>query len=200
MDKQEVLTELREGLNGLPQEDIEERLSFYAEMIDDRMEEGLTEQEAVAAIGSVAEVVAQIVGDTPLTKIVREKIKPCRRLGAGEVVLLALGSPIWLSLLISLFAVVLSLYVSLWSVIASVWSVFAALIGSALGTLVGGVLLLCNGNTPGGLACVAGSLVCAGLAIFAFFGCGAATKGVLRLTKASVLAVKKRCVRKEAAE
>lgn len=200
MDKQEFLTELREGLNGLPQEDIEERLSFHAEMIDDRMEEGLTEQEAVAAIGSVAEVVAQIVGDTPLTKIVREKIKPCRRLGAGEVVLLALGSPIWLSLLISLFAVVLSLYVSLWSVIASVWSVFAALIGSALGTLVGGVLLLCNGTTPGGLACVAGTLVCAGLAIFAFFGCRTATKGVLRLTKASVLAVKKRCVRKGAAE
>ena len=200
MDKQEFLRELRMGLNGLPQEDIEERLSFYAEMIDDRVEEGLTEQEAVAAIGSVAEVVAQIIGDTPLTKIVKEKIKPRRRLSAWEIVLLALGSPIWLSLLISLFAVVLSLYVSLWAVLVSIWSVFAALIGSALGALVGGVLLFCNGNTPGGLECVAGSLVCAGLAIFAFFGCRAATKGVLRLTKASALAVKKRCVRKEAAE
>ena len=193
MDKQEFLRELRVSLRGLPQEDIEERLSFYAEMIDDRVEEGLTEQEAVAAIGSVAEVAAQIIGDTPLTKIVKENLKPRRRLGAGELVLLVLGSPIWL-------AVVLSLYVSLWAVIASVWSVFAALIGSALGTLVGGVLLLCNGNTSGGLACMAGGLVCAGLSIFAFFGCKAATKGTLRLTKAAVLAVKKRCVRKEAAE
>ena len=131
MVKQEFLRELRTSLNGLPSEDIEERLSFYAEMIDDRVEEGLTEREAVAAIGSVAEVVAQIIGDTPLTKIVRENLKPRRRLGAGETVLLVLGSPIWLSLLISLFAVVLSLYVSLWAVLVSIWSVFVALIGSA---------------------------------------------------------------------
>ena len=39
MTKQEFLAELRRGLSGLPQNDIEERLNFYSEMIDDRMEE-----------------------------------------------------------------------------------------------------------------------------------------------------------------
>ena len=200
MDKQEFLQELRTSLIGLPQADVEERLSFFAEMIDDRMEEGLTEQEAVAAIGSVAEVVAQIIGDTPLTKIVKENFKPRRRLGTGEMVLLVLGSPIWLSLLISLFAVALSLYVSLWAVIASVWSVFASLACCALGGLAGGILFVCTGDLWPGLAVIAAATVCAGLAIFAFFGCRAATKGVLRLTKASVLTVKKHCVRKGAVE
>ena len=47
MRKQEFLTELRKGLSGLPQDDIEERLSFYSEMIDDQIEEGLAEEEAV---------------------------------------------------------------------------------------------------------------------------------------------------------
>ena len=46
MNKREFLASLRNGLYGLPQDDIEERLGFYAEMIDDRMEEGLTEEQA----------------------------------------------------------------------------------------------------------------------------------------------------------
>ena len=44
MNKQEFLAGLRKGLSGLPQEDIEERLLFYSEMIDDRIEEGMEEE------------------------------------------------------------------------------------------------------------------------------------------------------------
>ena len=105
MSKQEFLAELKAGLNGLPQEDIEERLTFYSEMIDDRMEEGLTEEEAVLAIGTVNEVITQILTDTPLSKLVKERVKPKRTLKAWEIVLLALGAPIWLSLLIAVLAV-----------------------------------------------------------------------------------------------
>ena len=47
MNKEEFLSELRTKLSGLPQEDIEERISFYSEMIDDRMEDGISEEEAV---------------------------------------------------------------------------------------------------------------------------------------------------------
>ena len=52
--------ELREELMGLPQDEIEERLDFYSEMIEDRMEEGLSEEVAVAEIGIPAEIAAQI--------------------------------------------------------------------------------------------------------------------------------------------
>ena len=45
MNKQEFLTRLRLGLAGLPQEEIAERVSFYHEMIDDRVEDGLTEED-----------------------------------------------------------------------------------------------------------------------------------------------------------
>ena len=37
MDQQEFLNSLRKELSGLPQEDIEERLTFYSEMIEDRI-------------------------------------------------------------------------------------------------------------------------------------------------------------------
>ena len=52
MSKQEFLAQLRKSLSGLPQEDIEERLTFYSEMIEDHIEEGLPEEEAVSAVGS----------------------------------------------------------------------------------------------------------------------------------------------------
>ena len=52
MTKREFLAQLRKGLSGLPQDDIEERLTFYGEMIEDRKEEGLSEEEAVSAVGS----------------------------------------------------------------------------------------------------------------------------------------------------
>ena len=76
MNKQQFLAQLRKGLSGLPQNDIEERLTFYSEMIEDQMEDGLSEEEAVSAIGSVDESVAQVVAETPLVKIAKEKIKP----------------------------------------------------------------------------------------------------------------------------
>ena len=111
MTKIKFVLELRDRLSGLPREDIEERLEFYSEMIDDRMEEGLSEEEAVAAIGSVDEIASQIIVKTPLVKVAKEKIKSKRKLRTWEIVLLALGSPIWLSLLIVAFSVIISVFV-----------------------------------------------------------------------------------------
>lgn len=84
MNKQEFLTELRAKLSGLPTDDVEERLSFYGEMIDDRTEEGVTEEQAVEEMGSVDQIASQIISEVPLTKIVREKIKPKGVLKLGK--------------------------------------------------------------------------------------------------------------------
>jgi uncharacterized membrane protein len=183
MNKQEFLAKLRNALAGLPEKDIEERLSFYSEMIDDRMEEGLSEQEALSAVGSVEEITSQIIGETPLTTIAKGRVKGNRRLKTWEIILLVLGSPIWLSLGIAAIAVIFSLYISLWSVIVSLWAVFASVVASAFGVAAGGVALLCVGKTIPAMAMIASGLVCAGLSIFTYFGCKAATKGILALTK-----------------
>ena len=147
MTKLEFVTELREKLSGLPNQDIEERLSFYGEMIDDRIEEGRTEEEAIADIGSVDEISAQIIRDIPLTKIVKERIKTKRRLRTWEIVFLVLGFPIWFSLAVATFAVILSLYVVLWSVIVSLWAVFVSLVACAFFGVVSGFVFTFSGNT-----------------------------------------------------
>ena len=91
MSKAEFLEVLRKRLSGLPREEVEERLAFYNEMIDDRIEDGLTEAEAVAGIGSVDDVARQIMAEIPLTTLVREKVRPKRILRVWEIILLVLG-------------------------------------------------------------------------------------------------------------
>ena len=200
MTKQEFLCLLRQKLSGLPEQDIEDRLTFYGEMIDDRIEEGCSEQDAVSDIGSADEIAAQIIADIPLTRLAKERLKPTRKMSTVEVVLLAIGSPIWLSLAIAAMAVVLSLYVVLWSVIVSVWAVFASFAACAVGGAVAGVVLACVGNVPSGIVLLGAGLVCAGLAILLHFGCGAATGGIVWLTKKIAFGIKKCFVRKEVAK
>ena len=63
MNKHEFLAALRRELTALPHGELTEQLNFYNEMIDDRMEEGMTEEDAVAGIGSVEGIAAVILAD-----------------------------------------------------------------------------------------------------------------------------------------
>lgn len=197
MNKQEFLTRLKEALAGLPQDDVAERLSFYAEMIDDRVEDGMTEEDAVAGIGSAEQIAAQILRETPITRLVKERVRPKRRLRAWEIVLLVLGAPIWLSLLLALLAVVFSVYAALWSVLLSLWAVELSLAVSSLGAAVLGVVLLVRGAGGEGLALFGAAFLLAGLSVFLFLGCKAATEGILLLTKKLAWWIKSRFLRKE---
>ena len=185
MNKEKFLKLLRKALSTLPRREVNERVNFYGEMIDDRMEEGLSEEEALARVGSVEEIARQILAEAD----VEIRGKSGRRLRAWEIVLLALGSPLWIALLAAAFAVVISLLAALWSVIVSFWSVFASLAGSAFGMIVCGVVLAITGEWLMGAVMLGVAMVCAGLAIFAFFGCKAATKGAVFLSKWTVIGI-----------
>lgn len=197
MNKQEFLMQLRKGLSGFPQDDIEERLTFYSEMIDDRMEEGLSEENAVCEIGNIDELISQIASDIPLTKLVKENITPNRNLKVWEIVLLILGSPIWLSLLIAAFAVILSLYAVLWTVTICLWAAFASLSCCAFSGIISGIILACIGNALTGAAIIGAGIMCAGCSIFMFYGCKAETKGIWVLTKKIIVWIKNRFIKKE---
>ena len=180
MNKQQFLDTLEERLSGLPKQDAEECLGFYSEMIDDRIEEGLSEENAVADMGSIDEIVAHTVSQIPLNKLVKEKIKrkkekirsekvkKKRKMPAWEIVLLCVGSPIWLSLIIAAIAVIIALFAVAASVIISLWAVFAALVGCAVGGVISAVLLCTFGNAMTGIALIGAAVFCAGLSIFAF--------------------------------
>ncbi len=197
MTKQIFLDQLRAGLYGLPQDDIEERVSFYSEIIDDRMEEGLTEEAAVAGIGPVDTIISQIIAETPLPRLVREQIKSRPRMRAWEVILLILGFPLWFPLLIAAFAVIFSVYAVIWSVILVLWAVEIACIAGAFAGVIVGFIQIFQGNLLWGLLLISAAVLLSGLSILLFFGCIAASKGALYLTKKVALGIKSLFLRKE---
>ena len=101
MTKKVFIDEVRAKLKGLSEDEISKALEFYEEAIDDRMEEGLTEDQAVAAVGTPEEVADQILMDMPLGKLVKAKSKPDRKYKVWEIVLIILGFPIWFPLLLT---------------------------------------------------------------------------------------------------
>lgn len=194
MNKYEFIAELRGRISDLPMQEIEDRLRFYTEMIDDRIEEGMLEDDAVAGIGNVEEIAEQIKKEYPSfeQKASDPEKRPKRRLGTGEIILLILGAPIWLSVIVSVVSAILSLYVALWSVIISLWAVFGGLSAVSLTSVVCGIALAVSAKPVVGLALIGAGFVCAGLSILLFFGCSAISRGTVLITKKTVMAIKNR--------
>lgn len=185
MKRVEFLKELKARLWALPEADIQCSLDYYSEMIDDRMEDGLSEDEAVAAIGNLEEIVQQILGETPRPPVVVEpakKVKPAKdNTKLWLILLLILGSPVWIPLAASVAATVLSVYVSLWTVAIALYATFLALAVSSVGCIVGSFFMF--GGITGGIVAWGAALVCAGLAILLLLMANLAAKGMVRLTK-----------------
>lgn len=198
MRKQEFLNELGGRLSGLSQNDIDERLAFYSEMIDDRIEEGMTEEEAVNAIGSVKEIADRIMSEIPLSRLVMDKVKPKKGLGAGTIVLLILGAPLWLPLLIAAFAVVLSIYISIWAIAISFYAVNLSLGLVSVCTIPVAVHYFSLGNTYTGLFMIGSGIALAGITILLFLACLVLTKGIVAIAKGFLMWIKSLFVGKEA--
>ena len=196
MDKLDFLMQLQTLLRPLSEEDQQRSIDYYAETIDDRMEEGLTEEEAVAAVGDVEEIARSILAETPVPPAPVQPEKKQRRLRWWEIVLLALGFPIWFSLLVAAASVVFSLWVSLWSVVISLYATAVALGASAVGCAFGSFFMVGDGF---GIVLVAwgAAFVCAGLTILMFILSNLATKGMVALTKLIVSGIKGIFARKE---
>ena len=187
MDKFEFITELRAKLWALPEEDRQRSVDYYSEMIDDRMEDGLSEAEAVAAIGDLDEIVQQILSETPSLpaeiKKEEEQKKQKQKLSWWEILLLVLGFPVWGSLLIAVSAVIFSVWISLWSVVIALYATTFALAACAIGLPVAAFSLLWIHRYGEGAVLVGGALVCAGSAILVFLLSNLAAKGLVALTK-----------------
>ena len=201
MTKNEFLAELRSKLSGVPENDAEDRLGFYSEIIDDRMEEGISEEEAVRGIGSIDEIAAGITAEiSPARTNGEKRAAKKRNLKTWEIVLLAAGSPVWVPLAIAAVAVLFSLYAALWSLVISLWAVFGAFVATAGGSIVIFVVQVIYGNALSGVAVLGAGFILAGASIFLIFGCKAATRGTVVLAKKIIAWIKRIFVKKEAAK
>ncbi len=190
MNKQEFLEKIRNQLAGLSEDDIKKSIDYYTEMIEDRMEEGLTEEEAVKAMGKPEEVASQILMDTPFSKLVKVKVKPKKSLSILSIILIVLGSPVWLPLVAAFFIIILSVYIVLWSFVLVFYSVVLSLAAGGVSGLLASVMIMFNVDILCGVFTLGVAIVCAGLSVLLFFGSNQVVKGILFLSKKIALSIK----------
>lgn len=199
MNKNEFLKELEIRLQVFDKSEIENRLTYYSEIIEDHIEDGQNEEQAVDSLGNMDTIINEILQQTPITKLAKAKLNR-KTLRGWEIALLIIGLPLWFPLLIAAFAVILSVYVSIWSVIISLWATFASVVACGFAGMIAGMGFILTGSTLSGVALIGAGITLAGLSIFLFFGCKAATDGTIWLTKIMVLKFKNSFIKKEAAK
>lgn len=202
MSRDAFIGELRHRMAGLPQQTVERTVEYYSELIADSVEDGLTEEEAVSRLGSLDEIVASVVKDTPLTQIVETRIQERKKKGSSGwvIALLILGAPVWLPVLIAALAVAFALFVALWAVVIALWAVVAAVILTGIAAIVGGIVELCRLHLPQGLVLLGGGLVCLGLCALLYLLMKLLTVGTVKLCRWLWVGIKSLFVGKKSKE
>ena len=198
MNKEEFLRALEQRLDALPESEWVKSISYYDEIIDDMVENGLTEEEAVAHLGPVQKIAEDDLLEVPITTLVKARAKRPHRLRWWELVLIVIGSVVWLPLLIALLCTVFCVYAAICAVIVAVFGVVLALGLSALA--IPFMLLFAANNVagPAGIAMGIGAmLVLGGLAVVFFVGAVKLAKCLGKLAGAFGRWIKRLFIRKE---
>ena len=160
-------------------------MEYYSELIADSMEDGVAEEEAVSRLGSLDEIVANVVKETPLTQIVQTRVQESRKKGGSGwvIALLILGAPVWLPLLIAALAVLFALFIALWAVVIALWAAVTGVILAGVAAVAAGIFELVRLHVPQGLVLLGGGLVCLGLCALLFLLMKLITVGTVKLCK-----------------
>lgn len=193
MNKKEFLAELRRNLSGLPRDELEDKLSFYEEMINDRIDEGKSEEQAIADIGTTDEAVRQIASQTKFTTLVKERIKPKRELKGWEIALIILGFPLWFPLIMTFFVLCFIGYLLVWVLALVTYAIEAAFITAFFGATISLVAGAMAGEAQ--FAYVGICAVMFGLACLFIFVCIPATKCTINLSKRIFLSFKTKIIK-----
>ena len=177
MNKQEFLAALARELEPLPREEREQTLTYYGELIDDRLEDGQDEGEVTQSLGNPKAVAQALLGE-------EQPQLPNRGLRVWVIVLLVLGFPLWGSLLLTAAVMVLCVFLCLF-LPAFVLGVLALslLAGAVLGA-VGTPFLIADTGLAAGLFQLGLAIGMLGLAVLCALGFWYTGKATVKAGKA----------------
>jgi uncharacterized membrane protein len=190
MLREEYINQLSTRLKENDIANADSMVEFYEEMLADRMEDGMTEEEAVASMEDIDHVVSQAKLDRPLPALMFDKVKESHEKASKNskgtlwIALAIIGFPVWFPLVIAFLSIVLALYISLWAIVVSVYAIEFALGVSAVAGFLGGFAFI-FGQIPFAttLALWGCALILAGLGILLWKPICLATKGMIELIK-----------------
>lgn len=198
MTKKEFLAELDKELSGLAREDREKSFEYYSEIIDDRIDEGIPEEEAVDALGSVSDIAANIISEMPFSKLIKARVKLARSIKPWQTALTVIGALVVVPVTAGLVISLVSVYLSLWITVAALFVSSLGCVAGGVGATVAGFSLLFTGSFAEGFLLLASALVALGLVVPLFLMGKWGAKALIWTTKKTSFLVKRHLVKKEA--
>lgn len=194
MGKNEFIRQLDRMLSQLPDVERKKHTDYYGELIDDMVEAGMSEAEAVAKLGDPRTIADDILTETPLPLLVKTKVRPSGGWTALTIILAILSFPIWFPIFIALFAVLISVFAVLWSIVIAFVAVVVSLIVSGIAILIAAPITV---SVPAVTLIMAGAaFMMIGVGILLCFGVYWACVGVVGLTKLIAKCIKSLFIRK----
>jgi uncharacterized membrane protein len=190
MTKDEFIDQLRKNLSGLPKEEIDDRISFYEEMIDDKIQDGYKEEDVISDLGSPDKVAREIIGDVPLRKIIKERVTPKRSLKAWEIVLIILGFPIWFPLVLAILIIFLSGFIVIWSLMLSIVVVDISFVTAGGGAIGVGFMTFFNNSKSFGTFEFGIGIFSIGLGLLLVFFTKSIITALVKVTKKMLVGTK----------
>lgn len=196
MTKDIFLTKLHDSLSQLPETEIQKHIQYYEEMISDRIEDGMTEAEAVNTLEDVSVIAQRILQDVSLPVLVKTKVRPKGGWTAPAIVLAILLSPLWLVLACVCFAVLIAVFSVLISLAATVIALTAAFVAAGL-ALVLSIFLIHPVGAPVVLAAAAAGFMLLALGALSVLASKYVFKGIGWLVKLISRSIKSIFIRKD---
>ena len=186
MNKQEFLNELQKKLFSLEQSDIDKYKDYYSEMIDDRIEDGLSEEEAVFDLGEIENIISQILSDCPRRKAVETTNieTKSKKLSSGWIILITvLTAPFWFPFVTSVISVAFSLIIAAFAVIIALYAIVFAFFVFGIISMAACAVELFAFNVIEFAICLGLGLVFLGFSILLLFGTNWLLKNIFKLIK-----------------
>lgn len=175
MTKKEFTKELKTKISHLPKTERKQIISYYYEMISERMEDGMTEEEAIEALGNLDELLAEY-------SVSPKELKKGVKLRTWHIVMLIVGAPLWISLAVAMLCVLLAFYIVIWALVICFYAVFATFAACGFAFTVASVLSIFYGGAPYFFMLLGAGAFLSGLALLWLIVCNLFAKAMAKVT------------------
>lgn len=187
MNRQQFFITLQQELHPLPAGEREKVIFYYREIIDDSMEEGLTEEEAVARLGNMDDLVREIF--ISIDERRKASIPAGRKVRIS--ILLALGFPLWGSVLLVVLSLVLVAFILALLPVILLGSFTLTFFVGGIWAIVGSPFVILGITVSSGIAQLGIGIAALGLSVLSAVALGFTLKGVKTACRALWRFVKK---------
>ena len=119
MNKKEFLTRLSNRIKQLPNDEVKKHINYYSKLIDKYIVHGLSEEDAIALLGSEKEIVDEILLNTSIFKIMKSFFfrEDGRKMDRSGKIITIVTAPLWIIFYLIVFLIYIIASGSLWILI-----------------------------------------------------------------------------------